>query len=55
MMCATIGSEIDKLIRISQISDMARAVVLDSFASVAVEQVCQRLTKSLPKNTAGSI
>ena len=47
MMCATIGSEIDKLIRISQISDMARAVVLDSFASVAVEQVCQKVDEIL--------
>lgn len=55
MMCATIGSEIDKLIRISQISDMARAVVLDSFASVAVEQVCQKVDEILAENTAESI
>ena len=50
-----IGSEIDKLIRISQISDMARAVVLDSFASVAVEQVCQKVDEILAENTAESI
>lgn len=55
MMCATIGSEIDKLVRISQISDMARAVVLDSFASVAVEQVCQKVDEILAENTAESI
>ena len=62
MMCATIGSEIDKLIRISQISDMARAVVLDSFASDNLaalwdmySRCVKRLTKSLPKNTAESI
>ena len=42
VMCATLGAEIDKLIRISQISDMAKAVVIDSFASVAIEQVCSK-------------
>lgn len=45
VMCATVGSGIDKLIRISQISDMARAVVMDSLASVAVEQVCNAFDK----------
>ena len=45
VMCATVGSEVDKLIRISQISDMARAVVMDSLASVAVEQVCNVFDK----------
>ena len=45
VMCATIGTEVDKLIRISQISDMARAVVMDSLASVAVEQVCNTFDK----------
>ena len=54
MMCATIGSEIDKLIRISQISDMARAVVLDSFASVAVEQVCQKVDEILAEKYSGN-
>ncbi len=47
LMCATLGAEIDKLIRISQISDMARAVVLDSFASVAIEQVCCKVDELL--------
>ena len=40
VMCATLGAEVDKLIRISQIADMAKAVVMDSLASVAIEQVC---------------
>ena len=43
MICATLGAEVDRMIRVSQISDMPRAVVLDSFSSVAVEQVCQRV------------
>lgn len=47
VMCATLGTEIDKVIRISQISDMAKAVVLDSFASVAIEQVCSKVDELL--------
>ncbi|HCB96536.1 MAG TPA: methionine synthase [Ruminococcus sp.] len=40
MMCATLGNGVDRIIRIAQVADMSRAVVLDSFASVAVEQLC---------------
>lgn len=47
LMCATLGSEVDRLIRITEISDMAKAVVLDSFASVAVEQVCCKVDELL--------
>lgn len=53
LMCATLGTEIDKLIRISQISDMAKAVVLDSFASVAVEQVCNRVDEIIAEKYDG--
>lgn len=53
LMCATLGAEIDKLIRISQISDMAKAVVLDSFSSVAVEQVCNRVDEIIAEKYAG--
>ena len=40
LLCATLGAEVDRLIRVAQVSDMARAVVLDSMASAAIEQVC---------------
>lgn len=53
LMCATLGAEIDRLIRISQISDMARAVMLDSFASVAVEQVCNRVDEIITEKYDG--
>lgn len=53
LMCATLGTEIDKLIRINQISDMAKAVVLDSFSSVAVEQVCNRVDEIIAEKYAG--
>ena len=47
LICATLGTEIDRMIRVSQISDMSRAVVLDSFSSVAIEQVCREVDKLL--------
>ena len=40
MLAATLSSEADKLIRKYQINNMAKAVVMDAIASVAVEQVC---------------
>lgn len=55
MMCATIGSEIDKLIRISQISDMQGRLCLTALQALPLNRCVKRLTKSLPKNTAESI
>ena len=54
LFCATIGAEIDKLIRINQISDMAKAVVLDSLASVAIEQLCNKADEVLAEKYKGS-
>ncbi|HHZ06442.1 MAG TPA: methionine synthase [Clostridiales bacterium] len=45
IMCATLSGGIDNLIRTLQITDMARAVVANALASVAVEQVCDRVEK----------
>lgn len=53
VMCATLGAEIDKVIRINQISDMAKAVVLDSFASVAIEQVCNKFDELIAEKYEG--
>lgn len=53
VMCATLGAGVDRLLRISQISDMARAVVLDSLASVAIEQVCNRVDELIASEHNG--
>lgn len=45
LLCATLGSEVDKLIRKAQVTDMAKAVVLDAMAGTAVEQVCNKAEK----------
>ncbi len=47
LMCATIGQGADNLIRRLQVSDMAAAVITDSLASVAVEQVCDRAQEEI--------
>ena len=40
VLCATLGAGVDRLLRVSQIADMSRAVVLNSLAAAAIEQVC---------------
>lgn len=49
LLCATVGAGVDRLIRRAQVEDMAKAVVLDSLASVAVEQVCDKLEEQIAK------
>ena len=43
LVCATLGADVDRLIRVAGVTDMAKSVVLDSFASVAIEQVGHKL------------
>lgn len=40
LLAVTLGAEVDRRIRIAQVTDLPEAVVLDALASVAVEQVC---------------
>ena len=47
VLCATLGAEADRLIRVSQISDMPRAVVIDALASAMTEQVCAEVDRLL--------
>lgn len=45
--CCTLSADMDKLIRITQVRDMAKAVVMDAFAGVAIEQVCDKIETQL--------
>lgn len=47
LMCATISSSVDLLIRKTQVTDMAKAIIINSLASVAVEQVCDKVEKKI--------
>lgn len=40
LMCATVSSGVDRLIRQYQATDMTKAVITDALASAAIEQVC---------------
>lgn len=54
VMCATLGSAVDKIIRAAQVSDMARAVVLDSTASAAIESLCDEVEAQISRENEGS-
>lgn len=43
LMCATISSKIDTLIRMTQLTDMTKALIFDTMGSVAIEQVCNKV------------
>ncbi len=47
IMCATIGAKVDALIRTYQAESMAMALITDSLASAAVEQVCDKFDRLL--------
>lgn len=46
---ATISSGIDKMLRIAQIRDITKAFIMDSLASVAIEQVCDKFEMLLKR------
>ena len=48
-MAATIGSEIENLIRRYEVKEIYRALILDSCASSAVENVCDNFQSDLEK------
>ena len=43
VLAATMGVQVDTFIRRYQIADLARAVVMDSCATAAIEEVCNRI------------
>lgn len=47
LLAATLGSEVERLIRRAQVSDMADAVILDACGSAAIENVCDNLCTDL--------
>lgn len=53
LLCATLGGGIDKLLRRLQAEDMAMAVIADSMASAAIEQVCDAAEKEIRERFPG--
>ncbi len=47
LLCATLGVEADRLIRQTEIRDMAKALIMDTTASVAIEQICDKAEQDI--------
>lgn len=47
LFAATLGNNVDMLLRKTQAQDMAKAVILDAMASAAIEQVCDEAEKEI--------
>ena len=53
LIAATLGIYVEKLLRKTQITDMAKAVVVDSMASVAIEQFMDKIEDELKERYKG--
>jgi len=52
LMGVTISMDVDRLLRKTQVNDMTRTVIMDSLASVAVEQVCNKIEELIKNELA---
>lgn len=53
LICATLSAEIDRLIRITELKDMAKALIVDTMASVAIENVMEQVEEIIHKENMG--
>lgn len=49
LIAATLSGNVDRLIRITELKDMAKALILDTMASVAIENVCEQVEDLIHK------
>ena len=52
-LCATLGGEVDALIRKKQVTSMAEAMMIDNMASYLIEKVCDRAEEIIMKKFGG--
>ncbi|MBQ9096831.1 MAG: hypothetical protein IJY55_00350 [Clostridia bacterium] len=52
LMAATLGGEVERKIAQAQVSDMAKALILDAVATAAIESVCDNLCVEIEKEIA---
>lgn len=53
LMCATLSADVDRLIRVTELSDMLSALAIDCLASTAVEQLCDKVELQIKKDFPG--
>lgn len=54
LFAATLGAAADRIIRSAEISDMAYAVIADSYASALIEDYCDRCEHEMRERTGGN-
>lgn len=47
LICATLSINLDRYIKLTQYQDMTKAVIADSLASVAIEEVCDNIAEEI--------
>ncbi|MBE6841848.1 MAG: methionine synthase [Ruminococcus sp.] len=47
MICVTLTHETDRLIKITQVTDKTKALILDAVANAAIEQVCDKVCEEI--------
>ena len=52
-LCATLGSEVDALIRKKQVTSMAEAMMIDNMASFLIEKACDQAEEKIMENYEG--
>lgn len=50
VMCATLSSGVDKLLRETELTDMVNTLIIDALANAAIEQVCDEVEKIILKD-----
>lgn len=55
LFAATLGSEVEQLLRRAQIQNMSDAVILDACASSAIENVCDNFCQDLAESVTGHL
>lgn len=53
LMCVTLSADVDRLIRMKQVGNMAQATIIDSMASAYVEQVCDEVESIIREELPG--
>lgn len=49
LLCATVSSSVDRLIKVTSLSDMTKSLIYDSMGSVLIEQVCNNVDDIIKK------
>lgn len=52
LMAVTLGNDVEKLIKLYERKDLTKALIIDACATVAIEEVCENIEKSVEESMA---